>query len=155
MLIYKMANDENYREILKKLNLVIIPFENVDGGNIHYQLQKQNPKWKFHVARFNSVGKEIAWDYWKETKYGEAKAFPIIWNKWLPDFGVDNHGVPTHEWDQPFSGYVSPSFKGFWLPRALFYGYFWYLDDSEYFLTKNFASIFKKKLLLVLIMIKR
>ena len=45
---------------------------------------------------------------------------------------VDNHGVPTHEWDQQFSGYVSPWFKGFWLPRALFYGYFWYVDSPKY-----------------------
>ena len=27
---------------------------------------------------------------------------------------------------------MAPWFKGFWLPRALFYGYFWYLDTPEY-----------------------
>ena len=50
----------------------------------------------------------------------------------MPDVVVDNHGVPTHEWDQQYSGYASPSFKGFWLPRALLYSYFVIPDDSRF-----------------------
>lgn len=111
----------------------MIPFENVDGGYIHYELQKDNPEWQLHIARFNSVGKEFARDYFKEdSKYTESRALTNLWYKWLPDILTDNHGVPKHEWDQQFSGYTSPWFKGFWLPRALFYGYFWYLDDEKY-----------------------
>ena len=45
---------------------------------------------------------------------------------------VDNHGVPSHEWEQQFSGYTSPAYKGFWLPRALLYGYFWYAKEERY-----------------------
>ena len=45
---------------------------------------------------------------------------------------MDNHGVPSHEWEQQFSGYTSPSYKGFWLPRSLLYGYFWYVTNPEY-----------------------
>ncbi|MCI6275985.1 MAG: M14 family metallopeptidase [Clostridium sp.] len=133
LLLQKMLLEEDYKKYRDKLNVVMIPFENVDGGYIHYELQKDNPEWQFHIARFNSVGKEFAREYFKEdTRYTESLAFTKLWRKWLPDIVVDNHGVPKHEWDQQFSGYVAPWFKGFWLPRALFYGYFWYLDTPEY-----------------------
>lgn len=132
-LVKLLLNDDEYKEYLKKINIVIIPFENADGGYIHYELQKQNPEWKLHIARYNSVGKEFAYDYFNpDTKYTEALAYTRLWYKWLPDVIVDNHGVPSHEWDQQFSGYVSPWFKGFWLPRALYYGYFWYLKPEQY-----------------------
>lgn len=133
LLIEQLLLNEDYKKYLDKVNIVMIPFENVDGGYIHYELQKDNPEWQFHIARFNSVGKEFARDYFKEdSKYTESRALTKLWYKWLPDILVDNHGVPKHEWDQQFSGYTSPWFKGFWLPRALFYGYFWYLDDERY-----------------------
>ncbi|MGL5756444.1 MAG: M14 family metallopeptidase [Paraclostridium sp.] len=133
LLIEQILSNEDYKKYLDKVNIVMIPFENVDGGYIHYELQKDNPQWQFHIARFNSVGKEFAREYFKEdSKYTESRALTKLWYKWLPDILVDNHGVPKHEWDQQFSGYTSPWFKGFWLPRALFYGYFWYLDDERY-----------------------
>lgn len=133
LLIKQILTQKDYKKYLDKVSIVMIPFENVDGGYIHYELQKDNPEWQFHIARFNSVGKEFARDYFKEdSKYTESNAFTNLWHKWLPDILVDNHGVPKHEWDQQFSGYTSPWFKGFWLPRALFYGYFWYLDDNRY-----------------------
>lgn len=132
LLIEKMLNDKDTREYLKRINLTIMPVENVDGTYIHYMLQEQNPKWKLHIARFNAVGKEFAKDYWEESKYGESKAMPRVWEKWLPDISVDNHGVPTHEWDQQFSGYVSPWFRGFWLPRGIIYGIFYCLTDPQY-----------------------
>ena len=55
-----------------------------------------------------------------------------IYDRYVPDMIVDNHGVPSHEWEQQFSGYTSPSYKGFWLPRSLLYGYFWYVTNPEY-----------------------
>ncbi|MCH4886953.1 hypothetical protein EZV73_05205 [Acidaminobacter sp. JC074] len=132
MTIHELLKEENAK-YLDALNIVFIPFENVDGGAIHYELQKDNPEWKLHVARFNSVGKEFAYDYFNdETKYTEALAYTRTWRRWLPDVVVDNHGVPSHEWDQQFSGYTSPWFKGFWLPRALYYGYFWHLSKINY-----------------------
>ena len=58
---------------------------------------------------------------------------------------VDNHGVPTHEWSQPFSGYVSPWFRGFWLPRGLFYGYCMYVDDPRYPEIKSYFELVAQK----------
>jgi len=145
MLALKSVTDENYREYLKKVNLTIIPIENVDGSYIHYRLQEQNPTWMLHAARYNSVGKEFAFDYWKDTKYGESKVVPEVWRRWLPDMVVDNHGVPSHEWTQQFSGYVSPSFKGFWLPRGLWYGIFYYLNFPKYERQKKIFECIQKR----------
>ena len=139
-LIMELTNNQDYKHYLDQLNIVIIPFENPDGGHIHYELQKDNPEWKLHVARFNALGKDITAEWFNfDTIHTEALAFTKTWFKWLPDIVTDNHGVPSHEWDQQFSGYVSPSFKGFWIPRALYYGYFWYITDEEY--TKNNVAV--------------
>ncbi|OLS02780.1 M14 family metallopeptidase [Tissierella creatinophila] len=133
ILLKKLLTDEKYRSLPDKLNLVIVPMENVDGTSIHYELQKDNPKWKLHVARFNGVGKEFYHEHFKlDTIHTEAMALTRLWEKWLPDIIVDNHGVPSHEWEQQFSGYTSPSYKGFWLPRSLLYGYFWVVNNKEY-----------------------
>lgn len=133
ILLKYLLTDEKYRKLSKNLNLVIVPMENVDGSAIHYELQKDNPNWKFHVARFNAVGKEFYHEHFKqETKHTEAMGLTRLYERFLPDVIVDNHGVPSHEWEQQFSGYTSPSFKGFWLPRSLLYGYFWMVSDEEY-----------------------
>lgn len=133
MLIKELLSNPEYEEYRKNLNLIFIPLENVDGAQIHYELQKVNPLWKLHTARFSSIGKEFYYEYFNyETIHTEANAFTNAWWKSLPDVVVDNHGVPTHEWDQQYSGYASPSFKGFWLPRALLYSYFVIPDDSRF-----------------------
>ena len=65
MLIKTLLTDAQYKDVADKLNLVIVPMENVDGAAIHYELQKDNPYWKLHVARFNSVGKEFYYEHFK------------------------------------------------------------------------------------------
>ncbi|MBP1042181.1 hypothetical protein I6N95_14275 [Vagococcus sp. BWB3-3] len=133
LLIKELLTNPKYASLSERLNLMIVPLENVDGAEIHHQLQQQNPCWKLHVARFNAVGKEFYNEYFNhDTIYPEALAFTKIWYQLLPDVVVDNHGVPSHEWDQQFSGYTSPSYKGFWLPRSLLYGYFWAVKDDKF-----------------------
>ncbi len=129
-LIFKLLIDEDYKRFLDHMNIIIVPMENVDGTEIGFMLQKDNPRFILHPARYNSIGREFYFDYFSD-KIGECQALPYVWRKWLPDFLVDNHGVPTHEWVQQFSGYVSPWFRGFWLPRGIFYGYCMYVDDDN------------------------
>lgn len=133
ILLKKLLTEECYRELPEKLNLILVPMENVDGAAIHYELQKEHPYWKFHVARFNAIGKEFYHHHFRQdTIHSEAMGLTRLYEKYVPDMIVDNHGVPSHEWEQQFSGYTSPSYKGFWLPRSLLYGYFWYVTDKEY-----------------------
>lgn len=121
MLIEDTLKDINR---LKGINIVLIPEENVDGSAFLDELITEHPKWKHHPARYNAAGLEFAHDYWHNPK-GEAKALPRVAKKVRPTIFLDAHGVPSHEWDQPFSGYTSPSFRGFWLPRSFIYYYFW------------------------------
>lgn len=133
LLIKTLLTDPKYRDLSERLNLVIVPMENPDGAEIHYELQKDNPYWSFHVARFNAIGKEFYYEHFNtETIHTEALGLRKLWYAQLPDILADNHGVPTHEWVQQFAGYVYPAFKGFWLPRSLLYGYFWHTTDPEY-----------------------
>lgn len=133
MLIRKLLTEDKYKDLTENMNLVIIPMDNVDGSAIHYELQKENPTWKLHVARFNAIGKEFYHEHFKpETIHTEAYGMRRVFMEFLPDFLIDNHGVPSHEWEQQFAGYTSPSFRGFWLPRSLLYGYFYHIAGEEY-----------------------
>jgi len=142
VLIKELLTKNEFADITKHLNIIIVPFENADGAAIHYELQKDNPTWILHIARFNAIGKEFYHEHFKDdTIHTEAKNLTKIWQSWLPDIMVDNHGVPTHEWAQQFSGYTSPSYKGFWLPRSLLYGCFWTVKEDCY---KENISVAKK-----------
>lgn len=143
-LIFKCLDDPEYQKYVRATNLIVVPLENVDGTAIGYELQRENQNWILHAARYNSMGRDFYFDYFSD-KPGECQGLPRIWRKWLPDFIVDNHGVPSHEWSQPFSGYVSPWFRGFWLPRALFYGYCMYVDDPRYPQIRSYFELVAKK----------
>ncbi len=131
---FMLANEvlEN-SNLVEDVNLIIIPMENPDGSEIHYKLMEEHPNWIFHIARFNALGKEFGHEYFKEdTIHTEALPMSRVFYKFLPDIYIDDHGVPTHEWNQQFSGYTAPSYKGFWLPRSLLYGYFWYPKEEKW-----------------------
>lgn len=110
--------------LLDKINLVVIPCANPDSQALHRQLVQDNPYWKHHAARYNAVGLEYSKHRFKETIFGEATVVPKLFSRWLPDCAIDDHGIPSHEWTQPFAGYNSPpSFPvSYWVPVALIYG---------------------------------
>ena len=127
MLIDCILQDPELDALMNGLNIITIPWENVDGGVMHCEIYEKHPNWLAHIARYNSCGFEIRKDYDNlDTKYGECRVVREIWEKWLPDIVTDNHGFEGHEMCQPFSGYISPWYKSFWIPRALYYGYIWY-----------------------------
>ncbi len=133
MLLKELLTNADFQNLPERLNLALIPMENADGAAIHYQLQERNPYWKLHVARFNAIGKEFYYEYFNyNTIHSEALALTRMWWRLLPDVVIDDHGVPTHEWDQQYSGYTSPAFKGFWLPRAQLYGYYVLPEEPVY-----------------------
>ncbi|MDI6601514.1 MAG: M14 family metallopeptidase [Thermoanaerobacteraceae bacterium] len=134
---------------LRNINLVIIPEENVDGSAFLHELISEHPKWKHHPVRYNARGIEFGHKYWKCPE-GEARTLPHVVEKTLPILFLDAHGVPSHEWDQPFSGYVPPAFRGFWLPRSFIYYYFWepasYNEENRY-IKENIKRHIKESLL--------
>ena len=133
MLLRELLTNDKYSDLTEQMNLTIVPMDNVDGAALHYELQQDNPTWKLHIARFNAIGKEFYHDHFKmDTIHTEALGLRRLFMTLLPDALIDNHGVPSHEWEQQFAGYTSPSFRGFWLPRSLLYGYFYHITGDEY-----------------------
>ncbi len=133
------ATDPAYRPLLDRVNLVLLPLENPDGAALHGAMRREHPTWKLHAARYNAVGREFARDFWADegatgatVPWGEARARPRLWREWLPDVVVDNHGVPSHEWNQHFNGFGSPPRFGvsYWLVSALLYGILRYPTDD-------------------------
>src|SRR5690606_23367303 len=119
-------------EIMNHINLVIIPCANPDGVELHHLMTKDNPEWKHHAARYNAVGLEFTDVRYKESVFGEANVVPKIMNRWAPDIVIDDHGIPSHEWTQPFAGYhIPPRFNmSFWIPNSFIYGIAQKLDEE-------------------------
>ncbi|HLN63737.1 MAG TPA: M14 family metallopeptidase, partial [Symbiobacteriaceae bacterium] len=118
-----------------RVNLVVSPLENTDGAALHYAMQQVHPNWKLHAARFNAVGVEFYSEWFApEPKYGEARPLPTLWRATLPDVVLDDHGYPSHEWVQPFSGYNSPPYfkTSWWMPNALIYSIHRWVDGAQF-----------------------
>jgi|GEM_PF-5016650 len=109
---------------LERVNVVLIPLQNVDGARTHAALCEEHPTWMHHAARYNACGDEFARDYFNPASpYGESRTYGRVWERWRPDVFLDDHGIPSHEWVQPFAGYGSPpTFPvSYWIPQARMY----------------------------------
>jgi len=127
-----LATQPQYQKLLKRTNVVLNPMENVDGMVILEEMARWAPTDKLHAGRYNGAGQEYYKEYLNSnTPFGEARVKPSIWERWLPDICVDNHGFPSHEWDQPFSGYAPYRFRDFWIPRALLYVYLPHIEEKR------------------------
>lgn len=147
--IKKLLSDEKYKGLAEEMTLVFLPLKNPDGGAILKQLCQEHSGWKYHCARYNAIGFEYGLDYFNRNSiHGEALALLELYLRWLPDATGDFHGVPTHEWEQQFSGYASPHFKGFWLPRAFLHGYYQSASDSQYDWNRKLSDACRKALMI-------
>jgi hypothetical protein len=124
----------SHPKILDSINVVAIPYANPDGVALHQRMTVDNPEWKHHAARYNAVGLEYAHVRYEDTIFGEADVIPITIHRWLPDIMMDCHGIPSHEWIQPFAGFNSPPRfpVSYWMPQSLIYGIARELDKEQY-----------------------
>lgn len=115
---------ERHADATEGINCVVMPLENADGAALHRRLSQENPRWSLHCARYNALGQEYAAEYFSDAPVApESRVYPDLWARWLPDVVVDEHGVPSHEWVQPFGAHGGGrKFTSYWLPRALIYG---------------------------------
>jgi hypothetical protein len=132
----RCVSDPEWRRYLDRVNVVILPHENPDGAALHAMLSSypEARTWKHHPARYNALGFEFSDDAFNpDSRFGESRARTALWRRWLPDIVVDNHGVPSHEWVQPFAGYGSPPRfpVSYWIVQALLYGIASYAEESE------------------------
>ena len=107
----------------RRAAVLVIPMENPDGAALHRQLARVNPHWKLHAARFNALGHEFG-QSGKGAPFGESLVRPRLLEEFPIDVLLDDHGVPSHEWAQPFSGRSSPPLfpVAYTYPSGLFYG---------------------------------
>jgi hypothetical protein len=118
--------------LLRQVSIVVVPIENPDGAAFHEALATRHKYWKHHPARYNAVGLEYGQqEFDEQTRFGEARTRREVWEQWRPQMVIDNHGVPSHEWSQHFSGFGSPPRfpVSYWIPQALLYGIIHHLDD--------------------------
>lgn len=121
------------KRILRHVNAVWIPMENVDGVAAFEELLPTGRDHMLHAARYNALGAEFYGDYFEDPpRFPEAFAKAELWRRWLPDVMVDHHGVPSHEWNQPFSGYAPFHFREFWIPRNFVYVCIPFIDDEAH-----------------------
>ncbi len=118
---------------LETANAVFIPLENVDGVATFEDLYIKNSCDILHGARYNALGAEFYNEYFKNPPaFSEALAKQRLWHRWLPQLMADLHGVPSHEWCQPYAGYLPRGFREFWIPRAFVYVHLPFLEDPDH-----------------------
>ena len=132
-LAWELAATSRGRAALKRVNVAIVPLENADGVATLEELLPGCEGHKLHAARYNALGVEWYADYFLERpRFPEARVKPLLWRRWLPLLVLDAHGVPSHEWDQPFSGYAPGRFRAYWIPRAFIYAILPFIDDPSH-----------------------
>jgi hypothetical protein len=132
-LVWELAATEWGRAALKRVNVAVVPLENADGVATLEALLPGAADHKLHAARYNALGVEWYGDYFSDApRFPEARVKPALWRRWLPRIVLDAHGVPSHEWDQPFSGYAPGRFRSFWIPRAFIYAILPFIDEISH-----------------------
>jgi len=117
----------------QRVNVAVVPLENVDGVATLEALLPGAEDHKLHAARYNALGVEWYADYFAaEPRFPEARVKPRLWRRWLPRIVLDAHGVPSHEWEQPFAGYAPGRFRPYWIPRAFIYAVVPFLDEPDH-----------------------
>jgi hypothetical protein len=114
-----VVTDPAYRDLLRRVNIILHPVENPDGAAIAFELQKLTPTHMLHAGRYSALGMDVASQVGEaDPLLPEALVRGKLWSAWLPDIYLNPHGYPSHEWVQPFAGYVPPGFRSYWSTRG-------------------------------------
>ncbi len=120
----RLAEDDDFSSYSGRINFVLHPMENPDGAAIACRLQKLTPEHSLHAGRYSSLGIDIGSQvYAQDPLLPEAEVRKNLFRNWKPDIYLNLHGYPSHEWVQPFSGYVPYLFRDYWIPRGWFVYY--------------------------------
>jgi len=134
-----LLTDEDWREALQRLNVVVHPMTNPDGAQLAFDLHQITPDHMLHAGYLGSLGVDVAAGSGDaDPIYPETEVRELLWRTWLPDIFLNPHGYPSHEWVQPFSEYAgwvrhrTTQSRDWWGMRGWFMPSFQFLDDPEY-----------------------
>jgi hypothetical protein len=100
-------------------HFTVHPLENPDGYALYRELIALSPGQMLHGARYTALGDDLEYRA-TEPRYESAirdRARELC----TPNFHINLHGYPAHEWSRPFTGYVPRGFAMWMLPRGLFF----------------------------------
>ncbi len=100
-------------------HFTVHPLENPDGYALYRELIALSPGQMLHGARYTALGDDLEYRA-TEPRYESAirdRARQLC----APNFHINLHGYPAHEWSRPFTGYVPRGFAMWMLPRGLFF----------------------------------
>ncbi len=134
-----LVRDPEYREMLKRVNVVLHPITNADGAQLAYEMQQVNPDFTLHAGYLGALGVDVTTGAGSaDPIYPEANVRPAMQATWLPDIFINLHGYPSHEWVQHFSGYAAwvrgrtVTQRTWWAPRGWFIPGYSYVDDPDH-----------------------
>src|SRR5262249_58763158 len=55
-----LVTEKSYKEILKRVNVILHPVENPDGAQMAFELQKLTPNHMLHAGRYSALGQDVA-----------------------------------------------------------------------------------------------
>jgi hypothetical protein len=132
-LAWRLAATPEGHEMLRRVNLVIVPLENADGVATLEELLPGAPGHKLHAARYNALGMEWYSHYDDDnTPFPEARVKTLLFHRWLPEYLLDLHGVPSHEWEQPFAGYLNHRFREYWIPCSFVFAILPFFEAKDH-----------------------
>ncbi len=134
-----LVTDSAYRDLLRKVNVVLHPITNPDGARLAFEMQRVNPDFMLHAGYLGALGVDAtSGSNSDDPIYPESKVRPELQQTWLPDIYMNLHGYPSHEWVQLFAGYAAwvrsrtGTQRTWWAPRGWFIPGFSWIDDARY-----------------------
>ena len=100
-------------------HFTVHPLENPDGYALYRELIALSPGQMLHGARYTALGDDL--EYRATRPRYESEIRDRARERAAPNFHINLHGYPAHEWSRPFTGYVPRGFAMWMLPRGLFF----------------------------------
>lgn len=100
-------------------HFTVHPLENPDGYALYRELIALSPGQMLHGARYTALGDDL--EYRRTEPRFESAIRDEALRRARPNFHINLHGYPAHEWCRPFTGYIPRGFAQWMLPRGFFF----------------------------------
>ena len=100
-------------------HFTVHPLENPDGYALYRELIALSPGQMLHGARYTALGDDL--EYRRSEPRFESAIRDEAIRRARPNFHINLHGYPAHEWCRPFTGYIPRGFAQWMLPRGFFF----------------------------------